>query len=141
MHPTPIWLTPYKCRPHPVRATGSPCRRPRIPSFTNNVNQQSPTAKPPSRITPPGDPPPREDAYMVPPPPPSNPLSHTPSHPLTSTLNPVTPSPTIPVTHSHPRLLPLPLPPDCPAACRWTTYSASLETAATAAIRSRPAPI
>src|SRR3954447_9666946 len=97
MHPTPIWLTPYKCRPHPVRATGSPCRRPRIPSFTNNVNQQSPTAKPPSRITPPGDPPPREDAYMVPSPPPSSPFQNLtpipPSNPLTTTLIPVTLAP------------------------------------------------
>jgi len=40
MLPTPIWLTPYRRRPHPVCATDSPCRRPRIPSFTNNVNQQ-----------------------------------------------------------------------------------------------------
>src|SRR6476646_3881427 len=85
--PTPSQV---QTRAYPARATDSPCRRPRIPSFTNNVNQHAPTAKPPSRITPPGDPPPREDAYMVPSPPPSTtpPNTHQlpPHPPLTTKL-------------------------------------------------------
>ena len=67
MHPAPHASQPHRHKPHPVRATDSP-PPPAHPFIPNNVNQQSRTAKPRSRITPPGDPPPREDAYMAPPP-------------------------------------------------------------------------
>ena len=77
-HPAPCLAAQDKVAPR--RATGSPCRRPRIPSFTNNVNQQ-PRCPAPSRITPPGDPPAREDAYMAPPPTPSTPFPKNLNHP------------------------------------------------------------
>jgi hypothetical protein len=86
-HPAPCLAAQDKAAPR--CATDSPCRRPRIPSFTNNVNQQ-PRYPAPSRITPPGDPPPREDAYMAPPPIPSTPFPKNLNHPLPH-----------PKTHNH----------------------------------------